>query len=87
MNKKEAKLNYKLAARPMGVFQIRNLKTEKAFVGSSLNLNRIFEHLLERLQKLRARRAVNHAVVAAHRDVHHISDNDFTVAHDRSRRG
>ncbi len=42
MNKKEAKLNYKLTARPMGVFQIRNLKTEKAFVGSSLNLNGIF---------------------------------------------
>lgn len=32
--------------------------------------NRILQHLLKRLQKLRARRAVNRAMVAAHRYVH-----------------
>jgi group I intron endonuclease len=42
MNKKEAKQNYRLNARPMGVFQIRNLTNEKIFVGSSLNLDGIF---------------------------------------------
>ncbi len=41
MNKKEAKQNYRLNARPMGVFQIRNLQNEKVFVGSSLNLDGI----------------------------------------------
>jgi len=42
VNKKEAKQNYKLNSRPAGVFQIRNLKDEKVLVGSSLNLDGIF---------------------------------------------
>jgi group I intron endonuclease len=42
MNKKELKREYKEALRPMGVFQIRNSVNEKVFVGSSLNLDGIF---------------------------------------------
>ena len=42
MNKKDLKREYKETARPMGVFQIRNLTNEKVFVGSSTNLNGIF---------------------------------------------
>ncbi len=38
MNKKEAKLDYKLNPPAMGVFQIRNLRDEKVFVVSTLNL-------------------------------------------------
>lgn len=42
MNKKDLKREYKETLRPMGVFQIRNLMNEKVFVGSSLNLDGIF---------------------------------------------
>ena len=42
MNKKDLKREYKEALRPMGVFQIRNMKNEKVFVGSSVNLAGIF---------------------------------------------
>ena len=42
MNKKELKREYKQTARPIGVFQIRNLSNEKIFVGSSMNLDGIF---------------------------------------------
>lgn len=42
MNKKDLKREYKLTLRPMGVFQIRNMKNEKVFVGSSVNLDGIF---------------------------------------------
>ena len=42
MNKKDLKREYKENPRPMGVFQIRNLTNEKVFVGSSLNLDGIF---------------------------------------------
>ncbi len=45
MDKKALKLNYKLASRPMGVFQIRNLKVEKVFVGVSENLDGIFNRI------------------------------------------
>ena len=38
MNKKDAKLEYKLSHRPMGVFQIRNTKNDKIFVDSSTNV-------------------------------------------------
>jgi len=38
MNKKDAKLEYKLTHRPMGVFQIRNKADEKVFVDSSINV-------------------------------------------------
>jgi group I intron endonuclease len=42
MNKRQAKQNYKLNPPAMGVFQIRNLSNEKVFVGSSMNLEGIF---------------------------------------------
>lgn len=42
MNKKDLKREYKQTLQPMGVFQIRNLVNEKVFVGSSLNLDGIF---------------------------------------------
>ena len=38
MNKKEAKLEYKLSHRPMGVFQIRNTANGKVFIDSSTNV-------------------------------------------------
>src|SRR4051794_9668136 len=38
MDKRSAKLDYKLTHRPMGVFQIRNKKDDKVFVDSSLNV-------------------------------------------------
>jgi hypothetical protein len=38
MNKKDAKLEYKLSHRPMGVFQIRNTTNEKVFVDASVNI-------------------------------------------------
>lgn len=38
MNKKDAKLEYKLSHRPMGVFQIRNTANEKVFVDASINV-------------------------------------------------
>ncbi len=42
MNKKDLKREYKETQQTMGVFQIRNLTNEKVFVGSSLNLDGIF---------------------------------------------
>lgn len=38
VNKKGAKLEYKLSHRPMGVFQIRNNANDKIFVDSSVNV-------------------------------------------------
>jgi hypothetical protein len=42
MNKKDLKREYKQTLRPMGVFQIRNTVNEKVFIGSTLNLDGIF---------------------------------------------
>jgi hypothetical protein len=42
MNKKDLKREYKETPLPIGVFQIRNLTNKKVFIGSSLNLNGIF---------------------------------------------
>ena len=42
MSKKELKREYKQTPKPIGVFQIRNLSNEKIFVGSSMNLDGIF---------------------------------------------
>lgn len=42
MNKKDLTRTYKETPRPMGVFQVRNLTNEKVFVGSTLNLDGIF---------------------------------------------
>jgi hypothetical protein len=38
MDKKQAKLDYKLNPPQMGVFQIRNLTNEKVFITSSMNV-------------------------------------------------
>jgi len=38
MDKRAAKLDYKLTHRPMGVFQIRNKANEKVFIDSSNNI-------------------------------------------------
>lgn len=38
MNRKEAKQEYKLSHRPMGIFQIRNTRNDKIFVDSSVNI-------------------------------------------------
>jgi hypothetical protein len=45
MNKKALKLEYLQTPRPMGVFQIRNLTNEKAFIGKSENLDGIFNRI------------------------------------------
>ncbi len=50
MNKKEAKQDYKLNPPPMGVFQVRNLKSEKVFVGSTMNLKGIFNRYESQLK-------------------------------------
>ena len=42
MDKKQEKLKYKASRRPMGVFLIRNLVNGKVFVGSSMNLDAMF---------------------------------------------
>lgn len=38
MDRKEAKLQYKLSHRPMGVYQVRNTVNDKVWINSSLNL-------------------------------------------------
>lgn len=38
MNKKQAKLDYKLNHRQMGVFQIRNLMTDRIYITSSVDV-------------------------------------------------
>jgi hypothetical protein len=42
MDKKAAKLAYKASRRPIGVYVIRNLVSDKIFVGSSMDLTAIF---------------------------------------------
>ena len=42
MNKKDLIREYKETTQPLGVFQIRNLTNGKVFIGSSTNLNGIF---------------------------------------------
>ena len=42
MDKKAAKLAYKASRRPIGVYLIRNLVSDKVFVGSSMDLTAIF---------------------------------------------
>ena len=41
MNRKELIKNYKQTARPMGVYQIKNLKNGKLFIGSAQDLRGI----------------------------------------------
>src|ERR1035437_6046037 len=38
MDRRQAKLEYKLSHRPMGIFQIRNTINEKVFIDSSTNV-------------------------------------------------
>jgi len=42
MDKKDLKRKYKQTRQPIGVFQIRNTGSEKIFIGSTMNLNGIF---------------------------------------------
>ncbi|MDQ3711442.1 MAG: GIY-YIG nuclease family protein [Acidobacteriota bacterium] len=42
MNKKDLKRQYKQALQPMGVYQIRNLVSEKVFIGFAFNLDGVF---------------------------------------------
>jgi group I intron endonuclease len=42
MDKRDSKREYKETTQPMGVFQIRNLTNGKVWIGSSLNLEAIF---------------------------------------------
>lgn len=42
MNRKEIKREYKQTLRPMGIFQIRHLTSGKVFVGSTPNLDGVF---------------------------------------------
>lgn len=48
--KKALKNQYKQTLRPMGVFQIRNLRNEKVLIGSTLNLDGIFNRHLFQLK-------------------------------------
>ena len=41
MNKKELRENYKQTIRPMGIYQIRNMKNGKIFLGSAKDLHGI----------------------------------------------
>ncbi len=45
MDKIAEKLKYKASRRPMGVFLIRNLVNEKIFVGSTMNLDAMFNRI------------------------------------------
>ena len=45
MDKKAEKLKYKASRHPMGVFVIRNLVNGKIFVGSSMNLDAMFNRI------------------------------------------
>ncbi len=59
-DKKKLKQSYQQERRPMGVFQIRNLKNERIFVGAGIDINGIINrnrfqlehgnHMNERLQ-------------------------------------
>lgn len=42
VDKKALKREYKETLRPIGIFQIRNLTNDKVFVGSTMNLDAIF---------------------------------------------
>jgi len=42
MDRKEAKQQYKLSLRPMGVYQVRNTVNDKVWINSSLNLTGSF---------------------------------------------
>jgi len=44
-DKRQAKLEYKMSQRPIGVFQIRNLLNGKVYVGSSVNLDAMFNRI------------------------------------------
>ncbi len=45
MDKKAAILAYKASRRPIGIFQVRNMVNEKIFVGSTLNLDAMFNRI------------------------------------------
>ena len=45
VDKKAAKQAYKASHQPMGIFQIRNTVNDKVYVGSSMNLDAIFNRI------------------------------------------
>ena len=45
MDKKAAKLAYSASRRPIGIFQVRNLVNDKIFVGSTMNLDAMFNRI------------------------------------------
>ena len=45
MDRKAAKLAYKASRRPMGIFLIRNLVNDKVFIGSTMNLDAMFNRI------------------------------------------
>lgn len=45
MNKKDAKLAYKAARRPIGIYRITNLVNGKMFIGSTMNLDSVFNSI------------------------------------------
>ncbi|MEP6947303.1 MAG: GIY-YIG nuclease family protein [Acidobacteriota bacterium] len=92
MDKRAAKLDYKLNHRPMGVFQIRNTANDKVFVDSSLNvpgkINRhTFSlkaglHSAKRLQADWVELGENSFVFEVLEDVEPRSDADYDYASD-----
>jgi group I intron endonuclease len=44
-DKRQAKMEYKMSQRPIGIFQIRNVVNGKVFVGSSVNLDAMFNRI------------------------------------------
>lgn len=45
VDKKSAKLEYKASRQPIGIFQVHNLVNDKIFIGSSMNLDAIFNRI------------------------------------------
>src|ERR1051326_8831510 len=81
------------AARPYRIWAMRRkvlvrqpARGEAGCSDSYHEVQRIFEDLLEGLQKLRAGCAVDDAMIARHRDAHHLAHDDLAFAHDWLRR-
>ena len=45
LNKNEARREYKNTIQPMGVYSVTNKKNGKVFIGSSMNVNNIFNRI------------------------------------------
>lgn len=71
MNRKGLKREYKETRRPLGVFQIRNFTNEKVFIGSTLNLDGIFNRHRFQLK------AGNHFSKALQKDWNEFGEESF----------